>query len=209
MKIAIDLDGTLLDSTLRHAQVLRFALNNFSIKTIHFFDEEFLKYKANGFSTKAFCLNVLQLPERVAVAVSEFWIDNIEQENFLILDKLYSDSKNFLNALSNVAILYLVTARNNKTGFVGEINRLNIASFFQKMQVVAPFNASHEKRDFFLENHIDLVVGDSEVDLYAAEGANIASCILNRGFRSKRFWDSHNVHSFNNLSEILEYLQKN
>ena len=49
-----------------------------------------------------------------------------------------------------------------------------------------------------------MLIGDTEIDERAANYSNINVIILNRGFRSKKYWMSLSVMSVSSLTEEVD-----
>ena len=63
-KAFVDLDGTLINSKARHISVLQKVLDLFSLEK--FSVEKFVQYKSNGFSTKNYLSNELQIDDALS-----------------------------------------------------------------------------------------------------------------------------------------------
>ena len=49
----------------------------------------------------------------------------------------------------------------------------------------------------------DWMVGDTEADQRAAEQLGLPCLVLHRGFRSRRYWQQHEVESFGSLPQVF------
>lgn len=210
MKTAfVDLDGTLIDSTLRHKVVLQEALKASSAEVVSV--ENFVTYKADGYTTLQYLENVLQLEEDCARAVSGYWVEHIEDEKYLELDIWYEDSEIFLHYLSERGYdNIIITARKNKQYITDFINSSPVITKLDEIIVVSPMNAKTEKTRVLNERKTSdsILVGDTEVEYHAGTETGIKTYLLNRGFRSKEYWNRRNVKSYQNLMEIREEINK-
>ncbi|KMW24248.1 HAD family hydrolase [Enterocloster citroniae] len=201
MKIVFDFDGTLLDSSKRHIQVLQDCLNQkgynrYSLKG-------YLEYKADGYSTAAFLKEKLGFSNWQSEEVSRMWISHIEDLDYLRTDQLYYDAIPTLYAcLEHADILYLCSARQKEQHLMYQINQLELSNVFCEVFCASPATAVDEKEYFINRVQPDLVVGDSEVDFSAAKRSGVRSYILNRGFRSKAYWDKHKVKTYHSLDGL-------
>ncbi len=230
MIYVLDLDGTLIDSRERHYRLMWEILSEKVPETVtgiapegilekltetgsgkRFDPVEFMEYKADGHSGKKYLLDLLGLPEDTASQIMESWRQQIEEEQWLEFDTLYQDAPEFLNQLrqKHIMICYL-TARQNKKGLLQELERLRIADYADEIQAVSPSGAGEEKKravERLLKKTGEKVnsvciVGDTENEYHLAEELSLPCCLLNRGFRSKRFWEERGVKSIASLCEI-------
>ncbi|NQY43848.1 MAG: FkbM family methyltransferase [Legionellales bacterium] len=198
--IAIDLDGTVLDSRERHKIVLQ---NCLAKRKLSFPLEDLLVFKSTG-KNNIIYLKKYITDDKLINEIQEDWIENIEKKDYLEKDILYSDTRFFLKKASLKFNLILITARSNKENAYWQISDLNIAKYF-KFCIVVPTgkDASKLKAKELKKFKIDYLIGDTEVDEFAAKDLGVKFVALNSGFRSKEFWDSKNVSSYNNLSAVF------
>lgn len=203
--IVFDLDGTLLDSRKRHVILLQDILKEKNIIISDYVLDKYLDYKSNGFSTKKFLINECNLLPLVAEECSNLWAMKIEDPLYLCNDILYGDTLEVLFNLSSKYILVLLTARNSESNLRKQIYDLNIANYFQEVICVSPFKAREEKQNALssLEN-VYMIIGDTEIDYYASLRVGTIFCALNRGFRSKSYWNNKGIQSFSSLKQIIE-----
>jgi phosphoglycolate phosphatase-like HAD superfamily hydrolase len=199
--IVFDLDGTLLDSRKRHVVVLQNAILQAGIDVSGLSFDDFISYKANGNTTKAYLAEGCHFSQDISKKIMTEWQRQIELPENLKNDVLYYDTVPTLENLRGRFHLVLLTARQNKQAMLKGINELKIDKYFNEIVCVNPYKAKIEKILWLrnIENAI-LCVGDTEVDYYAAKENGINFYALNRGFRSKNYWDSKNVISFESLN---------
>lgn len=226
----LDLDGTLIDSRERHYRLMREILSEKVPKTVtgialegmleelpeagpgkRFDPVEFMEYKADGHSGKKYLQDRLGLPEDAASQIMESWRRQIEEERWLESDTLYQDASAFLNELRQKHItIYYLTARQNRNGLLQELERLKIADYADRIQVVSPADAREEKKRY-VERLLEqtgkgagsvCIIGDTENEYDLAEELSLPCYLLNRGFRSKKFWEERGVKSIASLCEI-------
>ena len=195
-----DLDGTLIDSTKRHYLLMKKILKQYNIRIPSDFDSEFIKYKSDGHSGKMYLINKLGIYSKQAQEIQNIWISHIEDENWLKYDKLYDDTKDVLKKLFGKKVYYL-TSRKNYQGTINEIWKLGLDKYCEKCIVVEPQKTYNAKASV-LKNYNNryheecIMIGDTEIDYNAAIECNMQYYILNRGFRTKRFWDNKGVVSY-------------
>lgn len=209
MKIAfLDLDGTLLDSSQRHVILLRKSFEQFNIECGEL--DDYLLFKSEGNSTKRYLVEVKKIDDRIASEMSSWWVEHIEDEIYLKSDHWYSDSLQFVQYIKELGyFVCILTARKNKTYVKKMIHNSKIKKYVDFIEVVSPVNATEEKEKFMGKFILEegLIIGDTEVEYKTAQKLGIDYYILNRGFRSKTYWDNRNVFSSRSLDEIKEMLQ--
>lgn len=204
-----DLDGTLIDSSRRHIELLKRIIykNNIDVSYYGFLDR-YLEYKAKGHNTVSFLEKYFDLSNEQAGIITEEWIKHIEDEELLSDDVLYPDTIDVLERITGDNIIFFVSSRRNKEHAVKECKRFEIDRYAKKIFITDPEKGIKSKVDIF--NYILreygnelIVVGDTEVDYLAADSLNLKYYILNRGFRNKYFWDQKGVVSFPDLYGLL------
>ncbi|MGN0326579.1 MAG: HAD family hydrolase [Lachnospiraceae bacterium] len=214
MNYILDLDGTLIDSSERHYRLMEMLLKEYVPDILEkeiFLPAAFMQYKADGNSGKKYLLECMDIEEKKADCIMTAWQQQIEEEQWLGLDRLYPDAENFLERISQEGSdIYYLTARQKKAELFEELERLQIAEYPKEVKVVQPFHAFEEKKDFvknliasndFTEKQL-FVIGDTENEYRLAKELLLPYGILNRGFRSKRFWDQKEIVSYGSLEEI-------
>ena len=210
----LDLDGTLIDSSERHYRLMEMLLKEYVPDVLErktFLPAAFMQYKADGNSGKKYLLECMGIEEKKADCIMAAWQQQIEEEQWQRLDRLYPDTKKFLERIRQEgADIYYLTARRKKTELFEELERLEIAEYPKEVKVVQPFHAFEEKKNFVraLMASVDavkeqfFVIGDTENEYQLAKELLLPYGILNRGFRSKRFWDQKEIVSYGSLEEI-------
>lgn len=189
-RIALDLDGTLLDSRRRHRVVMDYVLSE---KNIFLDTSDLLSYKADGKNNLSW-LRHKGVDEEVASEINNRWIDLIEQDDFLDEDVLYPDTIRILNSLSKDNMLILLTARNNREGVMKQVERLGIKQYFDEICVVETSKQTPLLKSKILsDKNINEFHGDTESDMEAALHAGCQFYATTRGFRSINFWNNKNV----------------
>lgn len=189
-RIAIDLDGTLLDSRIRHRKVMDDVLAEFNISIS---TDDLLFYKSNGHNNIDWLLDK-GINISTATAVQKRWIELIEDEYYLVTDCLYEGVISYLEKLSQDNELFLITARNNENGTREQLKKLGILQFFSDIVIIkSNENASQYKAQYLKEHQIDIIIGDTEVDMKAAQLKGCRFKAVTHGFRSETFWNKKNV----------------
>ena len=201
--IAIDLDGTILDSSERHNVVMRKVLDLYNINLDC---GGIVDYKKRGKS------NIDFLKEHIdsidpCYTIQAKWIRHIEDKDFLAYDKLYHRASLFLEKLSKSNYLILVTARNDEYNLLEQVRLLEVENFFEKIFVVSPGkNAAKEKYEALNPFKVDYFIGDTEVDSSAAYLLNTRFIAVNYGFRTNSFWEYKGIKSYSSFNEITSLI---
>ena len=115
MTLYCDVDGTLLDSSARHEKLLRDLLAARGLLWPAA-APDYLRYKADGHSTKAWLMLAGFAPETCA-ELADAWRTGIEQPEYLALDTVYPDTLPFLQAMRAAGRdVVLISARQNAAG---------------------------------------------------------------------------------------------
>ena len=203
-----DLDGTIIDSTERHHLLMGKLLKEAGHEIPYNFAQDYMNYKASGHSGREYLEHRIQLPADLAVTIQQRWIAEIENQNWLEWDKLYTDAIPILEFLKedNQRIMFL-TIRRNKELLHKELQMLEINTYPDEVIVLSPKEQVH-KGDVLkkVDEPIDFMIGDTEIDYDAALQADVKSYILNRGFRNRAFWRRREVRSYESLVYLMQLI---
>ncbi len=198
--IAFDLDGTLLDSRLRHISVMEDILKKYNINISA---NDLVEYKGQGLNNISWLLSH-NIPVNLAETIANEWIVNVEQECYLQTDVLYSNTRLMLEKLSEYNNLFLITARKDRTMLEKQLKSLHVYQYFTKICIVDPLdNPQNHKSQFLIDNHVDFFVGDTEIDYEAAKLANTKFYAVDYGFRSRNFWEKFDVEYYTEYKQEL------
>ena len=204
-RIIIDFDGTILNSSERHIVVLRDCLQNHGINLdLH----NYLEYKRNGKSTYRYLMDSGRIKENAARQIAQEWISKIENDKYMKLDFPYEDAENFLKTEGQKNQLYLVSASKESKNLFLQLHTFALTKYFKKIFCVSPVQAFQEKLKIVRLISGDLIVGDTEVEEKVGIAAQIPSFLLNRGFRSKAYWDRLSVESYESLREFDSFYKR-
>lgn len=204
MIYVLDLDGTVIDSSARHGALLKSILDSKNISYPDDFEIDYLKYKRNGNSTFNYLTEVLKCDYTISKKISKEWVEHIEDWEWIVMDELYKDSIPFLNLISNNGVVYFLSSRKSKRILKQELECLEIIKYANRVYVVCPSEGYEGKTRIIkelLKKHNDgiLLFGDTEIDYKTAINTGIKKYILNRGFRSKEYWDMQGIKSYSSL----------
>ena len=175
MTVYCDVDGTLLDSSARHTRLLQDLLQQDGC----LWPEnapDYLTYKADGHSTRAWLETAGFSPEQAAGLAARWQ-----------------------------AQIVLISARQNPEALRKTLADCGLLPLVEELLVVPPRHAAGEKAAR-LRPRIrpgDCMVGDTEADLRAAQQLGIPCYLLNRGFRSRRYWQQQGLHAWDDLPAVL------
>lgn len=183
-RIGFDLDGTLLDSRLRHSKVMDYVLN---LVGLELDTSDLVEYKSNQYNNIDW-LYSKGVSRELAEKINAIWVNNIEKEEFLVYDIIYPHTISTLQKFSETNNLYLITARNNIQGVLKQIRNLDIEKYFTEIHVVSSsHSSSEEKRNIIVSKGIKDFYGDTESDYKATINTDCKFHAVANGFRSLSF----------------------
>ena len=183
MRLALDLDGTLITCEPRHSAVLQAALEAHRLRADL---TRVWEMKRGGSSTEAalFAAGLSRVDARV---VAGEWRRMIEEPGWLALDRVLPGVSETLEEMRRTSRLTLLTARSRSEWLPQQLCRLNLARFFDSISVVSPKHAVEEKARRLKEDSVDAFFGDTESDLRAAALAGVTFCAVSSGQRDRNF----------------------
>lgn len=207
MTVYCDVDGTLLDSSARHVQLLRDLLQQAG-RPWPVTAPEYLPYKADGHSTLAW-LEAAGTPPEAAQQIAAAWQAQIETAPYLALDRAYPDAVPFLQAVRQIpAQVVLVSARQQPDALRATLQRCGLLAWADDLLVVPPRQAARQKAAVLRGRAQpgDVMVGDTEADWQAAQMLGLPCFVLERGFRSRAYWQRQGVAAYAGLRAVLRAL---
>lgn len=208
MNILFDLDGTLVDASDRLYQLFQDLVpeSNFSKK-------EYWELKRNKISHQ-------MILERFFSEIDfEFfnkrWLDLIETDKYLMLDKVYPDTVETLKDLSRSYNLVLLTARQSAKKMICELDSLGIHNFFKC--IIA---TEDRKKDELLYEAIskgdiskepnDLFVSDMGKDIALGNDLCYRTVAITRGFMNEKYLSEYEpeylIEDLNGLYDVINLL---
>lgn len=180
--VALDWDGTLCDSRIRHKVVLDDILKG---QNIRIDTSDLIEFKRSGKNNVAFLMSK-GLSEEIAGQIQKDWIEHIEDQKYLNLDVLYPEALSRIKACSDNDLI-LVTARKNTKALKKQVKNLGVIQFFKQICVVpAGKFAAEEKAEVLKRYHAHLMIGDTQTDFKAAQIAGIEFQFVENGFHNKK-----------------------
>ncbi len=184
MNIIFDLDGTLIDSSERLYQLFQYLVPMSQLSK-----NEYWNLKRNKIDHKMILEKYFK-----DIKFEDFndrWMDLIETEEYLKLDKNYPNTIEILENLSQKCTLILLTARQSKKELDNELKRLGIIGFFSPI-IVTEGTKSKKKllldavnNGLITKNPNDLFVSDMGKDILFGKECSYITIGISHGFMSK------------------------
>lgn len=188
MKLLIDLDGPLLDVSLRYYRVYSDIVRELGFSPLPL--ETYWNLKRNRTPVKEILASTC--PGEHPPGYVERRLLLIESPGYLAFDRLVPGALAVMEKLAQTEELHLVTLRRNRKTLVEEIGRLGLKRIFTS--VISWEGIADEvpvKRDLIVESHViregepALIVGDTEGDILAGKSMGISTCAVLNGIRNR------------------------
>ena len=128
MNIILDLDGTLIDSSERMFRLFQTLVPESTFSKQYYWD-----LKRNKITHEM--ILKLYFPHISFDRFNSLWMQKIEKEEYLLMDRNFDDTKDVLNKLSKKFDLYLLTARQSKQMLQKELTWLCLSKYFKQILV--------------------------------------------------------------------------
>ncbi len=186
--IALDLDGTLIDCMERQSLLASSLCRGAGFKLNL---QEFWEAKREGATTMLAICNQIN-DARFASWLSRLWVNQIESENWLRIDRVLPGVMRALHEASKHGFfLHLITARANERGLRRQLLWLSLNGIFHHIEVVSPIDASKQKANYLSSIKPIAYIGDSESDAAAAFSAQVKFFAVTSGQRSSTYFQTH------------------
>jgi len=187
MKLALDLDGTLVTCGPKQMTCLRHVLNRMGLSADL---SEVWEAKRNGATTKQ-ALENAGLGLLDAARAYSIWSRCVEAPFWAGFDRPFRDVRATLKRLVQAGITpILLTARSRPEWVKPQLRALGLLPFLGDVYVVSPTNAADEKAAILAEWNAELYVGDTESDMDAARKAGSDFVAVSCGQRSSEYLSS-------------------
>lgn len=209
MIYVFDLDGTLIDSTFRHGFLMERLLSKEGITVEEDFQERYMRLKRDGMSSKTVLRDAYGLNPDLVNKVVKKWVEQIESDEMLALDKLYDDSIETLERIKETGSqIYYLSLRQRKDAAICELKRLGIYDFAEEVYIGKPSEGVEYKveklRRLKMMDEV-LMIGDTEIDYEASETSKALYYLLNRGFRSRSYFERSHVLTKDTLHDLKHF----
>lgn len=184
IKYAFDFDGTLVNC--REKQLFLYCE---ALKKYGFYDFKpscFWMMKTSGISTYD-CLKFQCIDDKIIELAMQYWYENIENLEYQFLDK---PTDLLVSEVQFLAEPTIITARRIRSNIHLQIRNLKTYLHKPKLYIVDHSSAISQKSKILIKNNIEIFIGDSEVDFYAAKLANVEFRFVEGGQRTLSFIQS-------------------
>lgn len=185
MNIFFDLDGTILNISLRHYSVYKNIINDLGGKPLSKHTYWNLKRSKTSIDL---ILKKSNLPEECLIKFNKEFKDKIETSYYLNMDTIFPNAKKILKELSYLNNLYIISYRNNTKEGLNQIKRLGLNTYFKKIHIGRAKEDGVATKVHYIKSIPDyysgLVIGDTEDDISAAKTVNLMSIAVLTGIRN-------------------------
>ncbi len=199
MKILVDLDGTLLDSRARlHGLFCALVPDSGLDRDSYWTLKRQPRSHRQLLTERGMAGAAIDLFERD-------WLEAIETEPYLALDEAFPYAGEALASLSERAGLLLVTARQSEAGAINQLERLNIAPFFEQVIVTGQgrTKAAAVRASGVRLAEGDMVVGDTRADIELARELGLVAVAVASGFRCRAYLEQAGADFL--YADLLEF----
>lgn len=188
MNIFFDLDGTLLDSKERLYQLFQALVPNSKLT----FDE-YWKLKRNKIGHREILQSQFKYSFDAFSIFEKEWLKKIELPEWLSKDIPFYGLTEYLKELRHRHRLYIVTARQFKSGAVEQVKQFGWSDFFEDVLVTGQ---NLEKVDLIKNNVLvseeDWFVGDTGKDIQCGKELSMSTAGVLTGFMNKEQLKNYN-----------------
>lgn len=195
--IAFDLDGTLVDVSIRDYQIYKDLVNRLGGNPISF-DEYWPLRRAKTDIHKILENSGIHEPR----AVAYFLINRktlMEDKEYLRLDRIFPDVIKLLSELSKDYFIYILTIRHNCLNTEAQLQLLGINQY---NNVIVEGNK--EQHMSFIPN-LAYMIGDTENDILPANNLGITSIAVTTGIRNRKLLQEMSPkYIIDNIAEVKD-----
>lgn len=182
-KIFFDFDGTLVDNSYRIYILFSTLVENNSLSYTKYWS-----IRRNGVSQKQILMNYFGYTEKNVAIFQKKWMNLIESDEFLELDKLQEKVKFVLSNIFKEHNIYIVTARQFNSKVQKQVDKFKIDKYFKEIFVT---QQKSKKNDIIIKNvknicKQDVIIGDSNEDIETGKQLNITTVAVTTGNLNKK-----------------------
>ena len=200
--LALDLDGTLLDSEQRQVELMASLVAPRKEEAVR---ERFWRLKREGASSEM-ALVRLGFEADAARTLAAAWTEAVEDERWLALDRPLPGVMETLRGLAAAGVRpAIVTARHHADRVRAQLEALDMTDLVGQVKVVSPADIESQKAEV-LAGLAAAYVGDTERDATAARRAGARFAAVATGQRSPEFLRARGVEPWPTLADALAAL---
>lgn len=209
--VGLDLDGTLIDPSVRHKQVLLDAASIIGVELDPGFEEYYYSAKSCGVAGR----EVLRQSGIVGYnEISRKWIELVEGSRYLELDTPYEGVVDELITMQSLGFSFCLCTSRQFAGRVAlQIDRLGMARLFAEVvvcQIGVDGRLLQSKAELTKNLGLAAIVGDTEADYDWARELSVPFFPVTCGLRNADFWRAYNITAFRNtVLALREFAGKN
>jgi phosphoglycolate phosphatase-like HAD superfamily hydrolase len=206
LKIFFDLDGTLIDVSLRHHRVYSEIVTALNGKPL---DKDTYWELKRAKTAWPELLQKSGLSPDVLPVFLERFIATIEQPEYLRADTLFPDALATVKHLATRHACYLVSLRRNHQNLLLEIQWLGLTKHFKKILTGHSETDGSDKKAELIAGELQpdesaIIVGDTEADIKTGQQLGLTTVALLSGIRSKDFLAALNPdHILQSVEELV------
>lgn len=186
--IFLDLDGPILEGKHRHYRCYEDIIKKYGGTALGI--DYYWELKRNKI-TRNIVLEKSNFQKSYEIFLKE-WMENIENEKYLILDALKPEVVETLKSWKNVADkIILVTMRQNRQYLLNQLDRLGILFLLDEV-IDCPPERKNTKYEALKNKNFEkaIFIGDTEEDTNTAKKLGIKSIGITNGLRKKEFLEA-------------------
>lgn len=204
MKVIFDLDGTLIDVSERMYRLFQALVPQSLLSKNEYWELKRDKISHEILLNKYF-------PEISFEYFNSKWMKAIETEEYILMDKNYSDTIDVLRRLSNKFNLYLLTSRQLKCELQRELEKLMLKKYFTDILVTERKYSKKElltqyiKKDVNFLKDVKYFIGDVGEDIMLGNSFDLTTVAITHGFMNRpRLEEYQPKYIIDSLTELLE-----
>ena len=176
-KVFLDFDGTLIDSRCRQYNLFKDLVPECTMTF-----EEYWRIKRQGVSQAEMLKKYFDYDQDTISVIHDVWMSKIEDQNLLELDKPFEGIDNFLNQVSQMFCLCLVTARQNPDLVSWQLDKFGWVKFFNYVLVTRQGISKSEIINQYVNfEEYDIIIGDTGEDVKAGKSLGIRTAAVTYG----------------------------
>lgn len=204
MNYIFDLDGTLINSSERMYKLFCKLVPDCNLSKWEYWD-----YKRDKINHEMLLKNLYA--DYSFEEFNSIWMKEIETEYYLEMDNNYPDTIDVLTELKNNGkSMYLLTARQSRSGLMNELSRLGLLDYFDRVMITEGARSKEDALLDYASENEDIMskdnyfVGDTGKDIQIGKKYGYKTIGITHGFMSRqRLEEYHPTMLIDELSELL------